>query len=166
MDRLNLRAQIVRHGASVLFVFWVNVVAKGRSFGIKHTHRKVCGNVFTKALHHVDHAPDGAGGRAARVARYGPQIRHGMKGSVKVTGTVHQQKGFLVAHAPIVPVLRRVCRAKVCQIWRQHPLQSLHAFRHAFGRQFHPFELTLSHGCFYARYPRASSIADVPIGFR
>jgi hypothetical protein len=28
-----------------------------------------------------------------------------MKGSVEVTGTIHQQKCFLVAHAPIVPVL-------------------------------------------------------------
>ena len=166
MDRLNLRAQIVGHGASVLFVFWVDVVPKGGALGIKHTHRKVCGNVFPKALHHVDHASDRAGGRTAWVARHCPQIRHGMKGSIEIAGTVHQQKGFLVAHAPIVPVLGQFCRRKVCQIWRQHPLQSLHAFRHAFGRQFHPFELTLSHGCFYARYSRASSTADVPIRFR
>ena len=166
MNRLNLRAQIVGHGTSVLFVFRVNFVAKGRTLGIKHTHRKVCGNVFPKALHHVDHASDGTGGRTARVARYGPQIRHGMKGSVEVTGTIHQQKGFLIAHTPIVPVLKRVCRVKVCQIWRQHPLQSLHAFRHAFGHLFHPFEPPLSHGSFYARYRRASSPADVPIRLR
>ena len=166
MDRLNLRAQIVGHGASVLFVFWVNVVAKGGTLGIKDTHRKVCGNVFPKALHHVDHASDGTGGRTARVARHRPQIRHGMKGSVEVAGTIHQQKGFLVAHAPIVPVLGLFCRDKVCQIWLQHPLQSLHAFRHAFGRLFHPFEHPLSHGCFYACYRRASSTADVPIRLR
>ena len=166
MNRLNLRTQIVGHGTSVLFVFWINFIAEGRAFGIKDTHRKVCGNVFPKALHHVDHASDGTCRRAGGVARHSSQIRHGMKGSVEVTGTIHQQKCFLVAHAPIVPVLKRVCRDKVCQIWRQHPLQSLHAFRHAFGRLFHPFEPPLSHGCFYARYPRASSSADVPIKLR
>jgi hypothetical protein len=29
-----------------------------------------------------------------------------MKGSVKIAGTIHQQKGFLVAHVAIVPVLK------------------------------------------------------------
>ena len=116
MDGFNLRAQIVWHGAAILFVLGVDVVAEGGAFGIKHTRRVLGGNVFAQSLHHVDHAANGARGGAGRVAWHGTQIGHGMEGTVKITGTVHQQKGFLVAHTPIVPFPSEICRVQDDQI--------------------------------------------------
>ena len=72
MDGFNLRAQVVRHGAAILFVRRINLVTKGRPLGVKHTNRIVSWNVLSEALHHVDHAADSAGSRAARVARHSP----------------------------------------------------------------------------------------------
>ena len=51
--------------------------------------------VLAQPLHHVDHAPDRAGGRAAGVARHGPQIGHGVEGTVEVAGAVNEQQGIL-----------------------------------------------------------------------
>ena len=152
MDGFNLRAQIVWHGAAVLLVLGVNLVAKGGALGIEHTHRILGRDVFAQTLHHVDHAANGAGGRTGRVARNCTQIGHGMEGTVQIAGAIDQQQGFLVAHAPIVPVLGGFCRGLGGQIWGQQPLQSEHAFRNAFGPLFHPFDPPISHGCFYARY--------------
>ena len=105
MDRLNLRAQIVGHGAAVLFVFRVQLVAKSRAFGVEYAGRKVGGEILAQPLHHVDHAANGTGGLAVRVAGYGTQIRHGMEGTVQITGAVNQQQGLgsvVFAHPPIV----------------------------------------------------------------
>ena len=79
-----------------------------------------------------------------------------MEGTVQIAGAIDQQQGFLIAHAPIVPVLDGFCRGLWGQIWGQiedqQPLQSGHALRNAFGPLFYPFDPSLSHGCFYARY--------------
>ena len=135
-----------------MFVFGINLVAEGGAFGIKHTGCIVCGNVLAKALHHVDHAANGARGRTGGVARYGPQIGHGMECTVQIAGAIHQQQGFLVAHTPIVPVEKPFCARMPYQKCLQHPLQSDHEFRHAFPHLPHPFKSPLSHGCFYARF--------------
>ena len=105
VDGLNLRAQIVGHGAAVLFVFGVQLVAKGRAFRVEHASRKVGREILAQPLHHVDHAANGTGGLAVRVAGYGTQIRHGMEGPVQITGAVNQQQGLeggVFAHPPIV----------------------------------------------------------------
>ena len=152
MDGFNLRAQIVGHGAAILFVLGVNFVAEGGALGVKHTHRILGGNVFAQALHHVDHASDGTRGRTGRVAGYRPQIGHGMKGTVQIAGAIDQQQGFLVAHAPIVPPQTAFWADLSQQKCHQHPLQSRHEIRHASKHLFHPLDRPLNHGCFYARF--------------
>ena len=91
MNGFNLGTQIVGHGAAILFVGRVNFIAKRGAFGVEHTGCIVGWKVFAQTLHHVDHAANGAGGRAAGVAWHRPQIGHGMKGSVQIAGTIHQQ---------------------------------------------------------------------------
>ena len=114
VNRLNLRPQIVGHGAAVLLVFGVNFIPKSRAFGIKHASRINRWHILAQALHHVDHAANGPRSRAGGVTRHGPQVGHGMKSPVKVTGPIHQQQSgfgagngggrfrFRIAHAPIV----------------------------------------------------------------
>ncbi len=39
MDRFNLFAQFIRHWRTVRFVFRINVVAEGFTFGIEYRHQ-------------------------------------------------------------------------------------------------------------------------------
>ena len=90
VNRLNLRAQIVWHGAAILLVFGVNFVAESGALGIKHTHRIFSGNVFAQTLHHVDHAANSARGGTGGVAWHRTQIGHGMKGAVQIARAIDQ----------------------------------------------------------------------------
>ena len=158
VNGLNLRTQIVWHGAAILFVLGVDVVAEGGALGIKHTDRILGGDVFAQALHHVDHAADSACGGAGGVAWHRTQIGHGMEGTVEIAGAIHQQQGFLVAHTPIVPVQTAFCACGIEQKCHQHPLQSSHEFRRASAHPPQTPKHPLNHGCFHARFRGACSI--------
>ena len=84
VDGHNLGAQLIRHGRAVALVLGVNDIAKGRAVRVKHAGSIVRRHIFAQLLQHVDHAADGAGGRAGGVAGHGTQVRHGVKCSVQV----------------------------------------------------------------------------------
>ena len=92
MDRLDLRAQIVRHGRAVGFVLRVNRIAKGWAFGVEHAGHVGSGNLLFQGLHHVDEAADRTSGWAGGVGRVGAQVRHGVESAVQVAGSVDQQQ--------------------------------------------------------------------------
>ena len=108
VDGLDLAAKVIGHGAAVGLVLGVQLVAKGRAFGVEHAHGIDGGHILAQPLHHVDHAANGPCGGARRIAWHGPQIGHGMEGAVQVAGAVDQQEGRLgcvggvVAHPSIV----------------------------------------------------------------
>ena len=96
VHRINLAAQIRRHGGTVGLVSGVQVVPEGRALGVKHTGGVVGPHIAAQLLHHVDHAADGAGGRTGRVGRVSAQIRQRVERAVQVAGAVHQQQRFFV----------------------------------------------------------------------
>ena len=99
MDRLDLRAQVVRHGGTLGFVFGIDLVAEGRAAGVEHADGVVGGDVLAQRLHHIDHAANRAGGRTARVTGNGAQVGHGMEGAVEVAGAVYQHQGLGITHS-------------------------------------------------------------------
>ena len=109
VNRLDLGAQIVRHGRAMRLVLGVERITKGGAAGVKNAGGKIGGKVLAQALQHIDHAANGTRGRAARVTRHSAQVRHGMKSAVQVTRTINQQQVLLcclgVIHTPILPVL-------------------------------------------------------------
>ena len=107
VDGLDLAAQIVGHGRARGLVFGVQGIAEGGARGVEHAHGVVGHHLFAQGLHHVDHAANGTGGRACGVARYGPQVGHGVEGAVEVAGAVHQHQGLFVSHARIVHTNRQ-----------------------------------------------------------
>ena len=111
VDRLDLRAQIVRHRRAVRLVLGIQRVAKGRAFGVEDTGGKIGRHLLAQALQHVDHAANGAGRRARRITRHHAQIGHRMKRAVQIAGAVHQQQGFGlgrgVVHDRILPAMAR-----------------------------------------------------------
>ena len=90
VDGFDLGPQVIGHGGALGFVGRVNLVPKSGSLGIKHADRICRCHLFFEALQHIDHAAYGARGRAGGVTRDGPQIGHGMKSTVQITGTVYQ----------------------------------------------------------------------------
>ena len=94
VNGLDLAAQVVGHGRALGFVSRIKRIAKGRALGVKDTHRVISPHVLAQLLHHVDHAADGAGGRAGRIASHHPQVGHGVKSAVQVAGAVYQQQGL------------------------------------------------------------------------
>ena len=117
VDGLYLGPQIVGHGRTLGFVSRVNFIAEGGAFGIEDAGRIQGGVFLAQALHHVDHAANGARGRAGRVARHGTQVGHGVKRPVKVAGTIDQQQKRGGSHGCIVPWQTRPWeRALQCRI--------------------------------------------------
>ena len=82
--RLDLGAQIVRHGRTVPFVFRVDGVTKSWPLGIENADRVVGRHVLAQFLQHVDHAANGAGRRTGGVPRHGAQVWHGVEGPVQI----------------------------------------------------------------------------------
>src|SRR6218665_954583 len=102
VGRRDLRAQVLGHRRAPGLVFGVNAVAEGRAGGIENAGRVVGRPLLAQRLQHVDHAADGAGGGAARIARNHPQIGQGMEGAVEVAGSIYQHQGLGIGHARIV----------------------------------------------------------------
>ena len=92
VDRLDLAHQLIGHRRALGLILGVPVIAEGLALGIKDTSlvsyvpRRV---VTVEAAQHVQHAIDGPRRFALRVA----QVGHGMKGAIKIRGTVNQQQG-------------------------------------------------------------------------
>ena len=64
VDRLDLRAQVVGHGRARRLVLGIESSRKVWPGRVEHAGRVVGAHVAPQLLHHVDHAADGAGGRA------------------------------------------------------------------------------------------------------
>ena len=120
VNRLNLAAQVIGHGAAVGLVIGKQRIAKRGAGRIKHASRvRGLRPVLAQAVEHVHHAANGPRRLALRIGRIGPQIRHGMKGAIQVAGAVNQQqrgrngfgsgcigsgrRGSVWRHAAIVP---------------------------------------------------------------
>ena len=95
VDRLDLRAQVVRHRGTLRLVFIVNLVAKGGAFGIKHAGGELGVHFFAQAGQHVDHDTDGPGFLFRAVGQFDAHaVATGEKGAVQVAGAVDQQQGL------------------------------------------------------------------------
>ena len=92
VDRLNLAYQVIGHRRALGLILGVPVIAEGLALGIKDTSLVSyvpCRVVTVEAAQHVQHAIDGPCRLALRVT----QVGHGMKGAIKIRGTVNQQQG-------------------------------------------------------------------------
>ena len=80
MQRLDLRAQVIRHGRAIGFIVGIPVVAESFAFGVEYTGAIIRRVIFLQTPQHVEHALYSAGGQAARAA----QIGHRMKCAIQV----------------------------------------------------------------------------------
>ena len=88
MNRLDLRAQVIRHRRALRFIFRVQIVTKSLALRIKHA-RQILGAILCLELfEHGDHAVHGPGGFTGGAA----QVRQGVKCAIQVGRTVYQQQ--------------------------------------------------------------------------
>ncbi len=85
--RLDLRDQFIRHGRSVRLIFREQLVAKSRTAGIDDEGNEI-GFGLQRRAQHIDDTEQGARGLAGAIG----QRRQGVKGAIKIAGTVDQNE--------------------------------------------------------------------------
>ena len=78
MQRLDLDAQLVRHGRTIGLVLGEQLIAEGAALGVEDHGKRAVRVLLAQALEHVQHALDRSGGHAPG----GGQRRQGVEGAV------------------------------------------------------------------------------------
>ena len=84
---LDLQRQIIGHRRTIGLVVGIPVIAEGFALGVEHHGTIIGGLFFFQPPQHIDDAVE----RARRVAITSAQIRHAVKGTIKVGRTINQQ---------------------------------------------------------------------------
>ena len=91
MNRLDLAAQVVRHGRAIGFVVGIQVIAKSRAAGIKNTGGIVGGILRAQRSHHVNHDAHRAGFLHRAVGQgHAHRIAACKECTVNVAGAINQ----------------------------------------------------------------------------
>ncbi|ODU02754.1 MAG: hypothetical protein ABS89_05480 [Thiobacillus sp. SCN 63-1177] len=114
VQRLDLAAQVVRHGRTVLLVCRIEIVAEGLALRVEHAGDIIGRMVLPQLVQHGEHALDRIGRLACRVTQVGQRVER----AIQVGRAVHQQQDFSwlayirIVHEALENALGKIARRR------------------------------------------------------